>query len=177
MISYKQAETREELIEILDLQLRNLPDSISAQERSAEGFVTVRHELDILQDMNEKCPHSLAIKDDKLIGYALSMHPDFSRSIQILKPMFRVIDEVIPDSVTYLVMGQICIDKPFRRQGIFKGLYSFMKEKFKNEFDWIITEVDTKNQRSLLAHKNIGFKQLYSYSCSGTDWELIYLPI
>ena len=174
-ITYKPAETLSELQQILQLQKLNLPEAVSKEEQNEEGFVTVRHDLEILRLMNDSCPHNIAVHNNQVIGYALSMHPDFGNSIEILKPMFEEIDKVVPNEISYLVMGQICIDKAYRKQGIFRGLYSFMKDSFKNDFDWIITEVDVQNQRSLQAHKAVGFKSLSSYISSNISWELIYL--
>ena len=39
------------------------------------------------------------------------MHPKFSNEIDILKPMFKEINSVVPHDEKYMVMGQICIDK------------------------------------------------------------------
>ncbi len=75
---------------------------------------------------------------------------------------------------TYIVMGQVCIDKTFRKQGVFRGLYNFMKKQLQTEFDMIITEVGVANTRSINAHYAIGFKTIYSYRSNQQDWNIIY---
>ena len=133
--------------------------------------------------MNDECPHIIAKKDDTVVGYALCMHPKFGESIEMLKPMFAEIETTLRDSShsfgmtneNYIVMGQICIDKHYRKQGIFRKLYEHMKAEVISPFSAIITEVDCKNKRSLDAHYAIGFQKLKSYHSGGQDWELIYL--
>ena len=175
-IQYKQAETTRELKQILSIQSRNFPDTQDLELLGAEGFLTVKHDLDLLKAMNQKCPHSIAVHNNEVIGYALSMHPDFSNEIEILKSMFVKIEKHVPEHKKYVVMGQVCVDEPFRKQGVFRGLYQLMKTSFKDEFDWIITEVDLRNQRSLNAHINVGFQHIIQYRSDGRDWAMIYLP-
>ena len=174
-IRYFRAKTDKELHQILGLQQKNLFASISDEERKQEGFVTVIHTFDLLKTMNEACPHIIAKDNDKIIGYALCMHPLFSKAVAVLKSMFDEIKAVNPKPSNYIAMGQICIDKDYRKQGIFRNLYQTMSDSLKPEFDAIITEVDAKNIRSLNAHYAIGFKHLKSYTSGGQDWELITL--
>ena len=173
-IIYKRAESTEELEQILQLQQVNTPTSISKEESMQEGFVTIHHSFLTLKAMNDKCPHIIAKHNQKVIGYTLCMLKAFKEEIEVLKPMFKNIDNCLNQNETYIVMGQVCVDKAFRKQGVFRGLYNFMKKQLHTEFDLIITEVDTANTRSLNAHYAIGFKTLYSYHSNQQDWELIY---
>jgi ribosomal protein S18 acetylase RimI-like enzyme len=111
----------------------------------------------------------------KVVGYALCMHPLFSAAITVLTPMFDEIKTVSPKPSNHIAMGQICIDKEYRKKGVFRNLYQNMSDFLKPEFDFIITEVDANNIRSLNAHYAIGFKHLKSYNSVGQDWELIIL--
>ena len=172
-ISYKRAIADEELHEILELQRKNISISISEEEKQKEGFVTVQHDFDTLKSMNEVCTHSLAIYNNSVIGYALSMVKAFKDDIAILKPMFKEIENCVDSNLSYITMGQICIDKGFRKQGVFRGLYNAMKEHVKQEFDVIITEVDKKNTRSLNAHYAIGFELLKTYKSNNQEWVLL----
>ncbi|UII74479.1 GNAT family N-acetyltransferase [Flagellimonas sp. HMM57] len=175
MVTYKQASTDTELEQILLLQQQNLPKNLTHKEIDSEGFVTVQHSLEILKEMNDEHGHIIAIENDIVIGYALCMHPKFANTINILKPMFKEISKTIEIKTKYMVMGQICIAKPYRRQGIFKGLYSKMKRTLPKDLDCIITEVDASNQRSLHAHKAIGFTELKRYKTTTKEWSLIVL--
>ncbi|PRX56628.1 GNAT family N-acetyltransferase [Flagellimonas meridianipacifica] len=175
MIVYKQASTPRELEQILTLQQQNLPKSLSQNDMVKDGFLTVEHSLELLKEMNDMSQHIIAVENEKVVGYALSMHPKFAESIDILKPMFHEINKVVKKRTNYMVMGQICIAKTHRGQGLFRKLYSNMKTHLPDGFDTIITEVDTKNQRSMNAHRAVGFVELKNYSSDGKDWSLIIM--
>lgn len=66
-IIYKRTTTNQELKDILDLQKRNLPLSISEEEKQKEGFVTVRHPFEVLKEMNDACPHIIARHNNKVV--------------------------------------------------------------------------------------------------------------
>lgn len=174
-IIYKTADTNEELYQILELQRKNLSFTITEKERSMEGFLTVHHDFELMKTMNNACAHSIAVYEGKVVGYALSMAKNFRKDIELLNPMFENIEKNLPLDVSYIVMGQICVDKPYRKQGIFRGLYEFMKRQMQHTFDLIITEVDKKNNRSMNAHHAVGFKPLYSYRSNNQDWEILSL--
>ncbi|MEO9512385.1 MAG: GNAT family N-acetyltransferase [Flavobacteriaceae bacterium] len=175
MIAYKQASTLQELQQILTLQQQNLPKSLSNAEKEQEGFLTVEHSFGILEEMNTACGHIIAVEHEKVIGYALCMHPKFCNSIEVLKSMFQEINKLLKTHHSYMVMGQICISKEYRGKGVFRGLYKTMKEKLPTGFDTIITEVDAKNQRSFQAHKAIGFTEIKRYTSGEKEWSLILL--
>jgi len=174
-IIYCRASTDEELNQILKLQKQNLPNILSLSEKEIEGFVTVDHTFEILNQMNDYCPHIIAKHEDKVVGYALCMHPKFANEIDILKPMFLRLDRISSKDSNYMVMGQICIDKNFRKTGIFRGLYSFMRKELQNKFDAIITEVDAENIRSLNAHKAVGFSTIIEYKDNKRHWNILSL--
>lgn len=175
MISYKRASLKDELKQILQLQYDNLPSVVSEETKKKEGFVTVHHDFNILDRMNEVCPHIIATVDEKVVGYALCMHPKFGGEIAILKPMFNEIQSILDADEKFIAMGQVCVDKAYRRQGIFRRLYSYMLEAIQPEFNCIVTEVDIQNIRSLEAHYAVGFKLLSRYQSGGHEWELIRL--
>lgn len=172
-VQYKRCVTRDELEQILAIQKRNLPAVLNKTEMEVEGFVTVSHDLQILERMNDTCPHIIAKAGEAVAGYALCMDRRYAHNIPILKPMFNKIDVILDKDVKYMVMGQICVDRSFRRKGLFTGLYNYMRDQLKSEYDLIITEVDTANTRSLGAHYTIGFTDLLVYQSDQRTWHLI----
>lgn len=174
-ITYCRASTDDELHQILELQKRNLPDSLSDLEKENEGFLTVIHTFEILNQMNDACAHCIAKHNNEVVGYALSMHPKFANEIEILKPMFNEINKVISGNFKFIIMGQICVNKAHRKKGIFRGLYGFMKQELQSTFNAIITEVDAKNLRSLNAHLAVGFEIVKTYNADNHEWHIISL--
>ena len=177
MITYSKATTVAELEQIIALQKINLLENLSEEERKEQGFVTVKHSLALLKAMNDVCAHTIAKVEDKVVGFALSMTKDFAGEIEVLKPMFAEISKIVADE-NYLVMGQICIDKNFRKQGIFAGLYQFMKlDICANTYNSIITEIDIKNERSLKAHESVGFELLKDFTAADKNWRIVILKV
>lgn len=174
-VQYTRARTKKELKEILELQKKNLPGQLTKQEIEKEGFVTISHSIHLLDRMNAKCPHIIAKDRGRVIGYALCMHSDFSKEIPILYSMFEKIRQVLPVEQSFVVMGQVCIDKPYRGQGILRGLYNTMKRSLGASYELIVTEVDSENLRSLNAHYALGFSELLHYAADGRQWHLISL--
>ena len=175
MIHYSRATSETDLNRILALQRKNLPGNISSIEKKKEGFVTVSHTFDLLKAMNDACPHIVAKSDGMLIGYALCMHPKFADDIEVLRAMFDEIEGLHPKVENYMAMGQICIAKAYRGQGIFRQLYETMQEAVRPEFELIITEVDAENTRSLRAHYAVGFKDLVTYRSGSRLWKVVGL--
>ena len=181
MISYHRVQNDKELFDILELQRQNLPIHLVDSEQQKEGFVTVRHSFDILKKMNLMCPHCIAKANDTVVGYALCMDKSFKNEIDVLKSMFEEIEVALNAGSMkvsdYIVMGQICIDKNYRKKGVFRGLYSYMRDQLNSGYSAIITEVDQKNIRSSHAHKAVGFELLKTYSADAKIWELIVMKL
>lgn len=177
--TFGPAQNDNDLQQILDLQFENLKNNLNEQEIAEQGFVTVRHELELLSEMNTQFPHIVAKNDGRVIGYALVMLKSVAPKIPILANLFSKIDQITYNDVplkrtSFFVMGQICIDKEFRGKHIFSGLYQTMKDRMKDHFQYIITEVASKNSRSVRAHKKVGFETILKYtSPKGEDWEVI----
>jgi len=175
MILYTKAQHNSELEQILELQKNNLLENLSEEEKKEHGFVTIKHTFEILKVMNDVCPHTIAKFENRVVGFALSMTKGFAEDIDVLKPMFHEISKLVSGE-KYIVMGQICIDKDFRKLGIFKGLYEFMKTVIcLNTFDTIITEIDIKNERSLKAHESVGFERLKDFKAGDKNWRIVLL--
>ncbi|MEJ7769795.1 MAG: hypothetical protein WKF89_18390, partial [Chitinophagaceae bacterium] len=48
------------------------------------------------------------------------------------------------------------------------------KKEYLSKYDFAITEIDGKNQRSLHAHKRVGFKEVGRYDAPGnTEWVIV----
>ena len=172
MITYKRATTDSELNAILALQVRNLKTAVSQEEQQEQGYVTVVHTFEILKKMNDSCPHIIAMNGDQVVGYALAMLPSFQKELPILRPMFDIVEPLLKGR-NYLAMGQICVDKPYRGQGVFAGMYQFYKAELSDHFDCLFTEIVTTNIRSLKAHKRIGFEDLVTQSTDDTSWVIV----
>ena len=179
MIQYTTAKTVFDLEQILTLQKVNLPNNLAESEIESQGFVTVSHAPGLLAKMNAKKPHIIAKSNNRVIGYALVMLEIFKDQIPVLVPMFEQIKSIMHEGklmseIDFFIMGQVCIAKDFRGQGIFKGLFEKMKTEMANDFQMIVTEVATRNIRSMKAHAKVGFKTIKEYQAdNGEEWAII----
>ena len=160
-----------ELDQILALQRRNLARSLDAEEVASQGFVTVEHTPDILRRMHAISPSLVAIDGSTLAGYALVMPPECRAFVPVLLPMFERLDRL--GARDYYIMGQICIDKPYRGQGLFDRLYAAHREHLSRQYRSCITEVATRNVRSMKAHLRVGFTVIERYRDATDDWALV----
>ena len=177
--TYQRVTSNEELYEILDLQKQNLKVALSDVDRQTEGFVTVDHTFEVLKRMNDKCRHCIAKYNGKVVGYALCMLNEFRNDVPELIPMFNYMDGILEQKgltkLNYFIMGQVCIAKGYRGQGVFRELYSFLKLELSKDYDAVVTEVSAKNIRSSEAHKAVGFELLDKHTEAAEDWELIMM--
>lgn len=179
MLSYTQAQTLHDLKGILALQKANLAANLSAEEIAAQGFVTVVHSLADLQKMNDVEKHIVAKDGENVIAYLLAMTAAAKEDIPVLRPMFALFSS-IPfhgqpiSAYRYIVVGQVCVDKAYRGQGVFDNCYRAYRDAFKPGYAFAITEIATRNSRSIAAHKRIGFNELHRYAApDGEEWSVV----
>lgn len=179
MVTYKKSRTEEELQAIIDLQAQNLSRNISQEEADKEGFVTLSHTLPILKAMNHPYPHSIAMNGNELVGYALVSELHHFSHFPEMKPALDIMNEVVYKSAklersNFFFMGQICVAKDNRGQGVLKGLYEHQREHLSSIFDYNVTIISSKNQRSLRAHLKVGFQLIKSVPLpQGYNWEIV----
>jgi len=179
MITYTTSETDKELSEIIDLQKHNLPQSLTKSEIQSQGFVTVSHTLEDLKQLNSYEQHLIIKDEDKIVGYLLAMTKHSKHDIPILLPMFEIFDSIqhkgkLISEYKYIVVGQVCIQKNHRGQGLLDHSYAAYRSHFKDKYDFAITEIATSNTRSINAHKRIGFVEIYRYSDNkNTEWSIV----
>ncbi|HEX4371927.1 MAG TPA: GNAT family N-acetyltransferase [Puia sp.] len=168
MIIYKTANSKNDLEGILDLQKANLAQSLTPDEIENQGFVTVHHSYEQLEKLNNIEKHVIAKDDDRVIGYLLAMTQKSKHDIPVLVPMFDAFNAIFYKEkkiaeYNYIVVGQVCVDKSYRGQGILDDCYDAYKKIYEGKYDFAITEIAATNSRSLNAHARIGFKQIHSY--------------
>ncbi len=179
MIDFTTAVTDKDLMGIMELQKSNLPVHLTQEEMQREGFVTVVHRFDDLKQMNDIEQHVIAKDNGTVVAYLLAMTSKSKYAIPILVPMFNLFDEVDykgkkVSGYHYIVVGQVCVSKAYRGQGILDKCYEAYKSKFGKDYDFAITEIATSNQRSIHAHKRIGFEEIYRYVAPDkVEWSIV----
>lgn len=177
-IVIKFAESDDDLTQILELQNANHRDNISIEDKMSNGFVTVKHNLDLLRQMNHSAKQIIAKHNGKVVGYALVMLSDFKEMIPVLAPMFDLFDSLTYknkalNNYSYYVMGQICISEDYRGQGIFNDLYLKHKASYADKFELCLTEVSFNNTRSMRAHEKVGFESIHTFEDATDCWSIL----
>ena len=178
MVTICQQSSLEEIEQIKALQTRNLKSQLTEAERQTEGFLTASYTLDFLQYMFDKHPAILAKDQDKVVGYALVATPEIRGYHELLDDLLGHCDRVVYNGVTlqdvpYAVVGQLCVAKAYRGQGIVQKLYAHFRECMVPTHSCCITDVDQNNPRSLRAHLKSGFEVVGTLDYGGSAWDLV----
>jgi GNAT superfamily N-acetyltransferase len=163
MIQYSRAISLYDLEKIKDLQNRNLRSHPEVKGHEDQGFLTAQYSLSFLNKMNKASPAIIAYSENILAGYALVAVKSIRKEHPLLEDLFNRIDQThykqIPLSQSnYVVVGQLCVDKAFRGQGIASNLYSFFKDCLSAKFEYCITDVHQTNTASMKTHLKTGFQ-------------------
>ena len=167
-----------EIIGIRDLQSLNLRQNITAEEAIEQGFLTAAYTIEYLQEMNSVSPSIIAKDGKKVVGYALVATKDSRKGHDLIKGLFDAIDaceyngKILKD-VNYVVVGQLCVAKEYRGQGLVQKLYGHFRDCLSNEFTYLVTDVAQANDRSLKAHKKRGFKVINELMYGGFGWDIV----
>lgn len=160
-----------DLEQVLALQQANLAFT-------EDGFVTVVHTLDTLRDFHRHMPSVVARHAGQVIGYALSMPRSTAASVPVLLPFFERIEKLPAlQGQSWYVMGQVCVDRSWRGRGLFDGMYAAHRHHFAADHAWLVTEIASRNPRSLKAHARVGFVELDHFTDATDEWSVVGLAL
>lgn len=170
--------SEDELVQIHQLNQKNLKTNLDELTRREEGFVTWLYPLQFLKQMHQLAP-SVIVKDgNKVAGYALTtlketraFHPDLLAMFHNLGPVQY--NQRPLHSYNFYCMGQICIAKEYRGKNIVAMLYEKHKEVYSSQYEFLLTEISANNVRSLKAHNRIGFQPVYTYKDDLDEWKVV----
>ena len=168
----------DELKGIRELQEKNLKRNLTEEECAREGFVTAEYTVDFLKLMHRHAPSVIAKVGDVVAGYALAATKAVRFEHELLGHLFDSIDSKTfhgksLSDVNYIIVGQLCVSKQFRGQGLSQKMYDFFRKEYSKQFDFLITDVDEKNPGSLRAHITRGFVILDTLLYGGSSWHIV----
>ena len=178
---YTTSKSDMDLLGILELQGKNHPANLTAEEISTQGFITVLQSLENLRNLSDIQPHIICKHNGKIVAYLLTITAKSKNELPVLIPMFKIFETLIfkEKSISeykYVVVGQVCVDKNYRGMGILDKCYSEYKRHLKDKYDFAITEISSRNTRSIKAHKRIGFTEIYKYTSQNLEeWSVVVL--
>lgn len=179
MIRFTTATNDTHLHGILDLQRSNLKQYLPDEERAEQGFLTLSHSFEVLKVMNEIEPHIIALDDNKVVAFLLSMTKSSKYDIPLLIPMFDSFEEIVYrgqklSELNFIVVGQACVAKSHRGIGVFDKAYDYFRLQLQKKYSLAVTEISIKNTRSLNAHLRIGFEPIVDHTApDGETWSVV----
>jgi predicted N-acetyltransferase YhbS len=180
MIQIKRVDRDEEIVGIKDLQMRNHKSILSKEEMASQGFVTAEYSIDFLKRMNEAEPSVIAVDSiGKVVGYAIASPKSIQGQHSFLDELFAAADELqiagnAVQALNYILVGQLCVAKSHRGQGLVTEMYNFFRKDLSPFYDCVITDVDLENPRSLKAHLNAGYQILATKTYGGLSWNVVF---
>jgi hypothetical protein len=165
---------------ILKLQQKNLRKNLTDEQIAIQGFVTVEHNLELLTAMTNLAPSIIAKDGDTVVGYALVMLPESRADIPTLEGLFVTIDKLeykgLPlSSYKMVIIGQLCVADGYRGIGLVDKMYEHYKLSLKDEYQMAVTDISSKNPRSLKAHQRVGYQVLERFfdEVSNEEWDIV----
>ncbi|MDU0354134.1 GNAT family acetyltransferase [Paraglaciecola aquimarina] len=149
--------TLENVAEVLTLHYKYQVDSISEQDKQ-DGFITTAftesHLTRLIEDENGLF---IAIKNDKIVAYAMSASWQFWCQWPMFQYMVDNLDDstlnqnrlTIDNSYQY---GPVCVDKSVRGQGVFEEIFNFSLQNMAKRYPFMVTFINKINTRSYQAH-------------------------
>lgn len=180
VITFSPAQSTSELRAILDLQRQNLRQFLTPEEMQDQGFLTASYSLDFLQEMHEASEHIVAKDGETVVGYVLGLTPAFLPRDPVFESYRLAVQGMIwkerplLDS-NPLIVGQLCVDKHYRGQGLVDGLYKACQDHHRDRFDILLSDVSSLNPRSYRAHQRVGFVPLAEFpdAFTGETWHIL----
>jgi hypothetical protein len=174
----KRVTDKNELLQVSRLQIMNLKKNITEEAALTDGFLTAEYTMEYLQQMHDSSPSIIAKDGDQVVGYALVATKAVRDGHDLMADLFNVIDTKFYNErslreANYVVVGQLCVAKDYRCQGLVKGMYDYYRDCYAAEYEYLITDVAQANTRSLKAHKKSGFIVIDTLEYGGIGWDIV----
>ncbi len=178
MVRIKLAQEASELEGILALQRRNLKRFLSETEAEEQGFLIAEYNLAYLRQMHEQCPSVVAVDEGRVVAYALVVTQAVRAGLPFIAALFDEIDRITYQGTSlagtdYLVVGQLCVDKDYRGQGLVDRLYACFRASLEACHQYGVTDIARANRRSLKAHLKVGFQVVHAIEYEGLTWDVV----
>ncbi len=168
----------EEINAIKELQNLNLRPNISDEEAASQGFLTASYTLEYLESMNADAPSVIAKTGDEVVGYAMVTTQALRNGHDLMADLFNTIDRTnyggrLLREANYVVVGQLCVAKGYRGQGLVQQMYEHFRHCYAEQFEYLVTDVAQANVRSLKAHQKAGFQVIDTLTYGGIGWDIV----
>lgn len=177
-VTIKFVDSLDEIRGIKQLHDLNLKKNLSPEQQKSQGFVTFEYSLDFLKTIHEVHPSIIAVDEGKVVGYVLvvtresrKLHPLIDSFVEVLSGVDY--QGVKIDTLSFCLVGQLCVAQSHTGQGLVQRMYHAYQARHAGDYDYLITDVDAENPRSLKAHLKTGFQVVGSLTHEQSRWDII----
>ncbi len=151
---------------------------LNEEDIKTEGYVTWQYPVTLLQKLHQYHPSVVAFAEKQIVGYALIVlrearvdHPEFDVVLDRLDPILY--KEKPLGSYNYYAMGQVCVAKNYRGEGVFRKLFETHKKQMQGQYEFVVTTIAVGNPRSIRAHEAVGFKIIHEFDDHFGNWIVV----
>ena len=178
MVVITQVKNEEELSKLKALQNANLRKLIGEEEAMKEGFVTSEYSIELLRKMHQSHASIIAKDGEEVVGYVIVTDKSVLGEHEEIDHLFHTVDHLTFNGqalkeVPYILVGQLCVGKSHRGQGLVQAMYNYYKDHFSDQYQYLITDISQANPRSIKAHKKTGFETIGVIEQVGTGWDIV----
>ncbi|MGH7927947.1 MAG: hypothetical protein ACREQV_09150 [Candidatus Binatia bacterium] len=170
-VKYRRA-IRDHYPDILRLNEANFRANLSPDERK-DGFLSAIFSAAQVAAMAEDLGIMVAMIDDKLAGFLCAFRNDFDHGSPVVAKMIESYERMrfegkpLSGYRSY-AYGPVCIDRPFRRNGLLRGLYEAQRRDLAGQFEIGVALVSRDNPHSLRAHvSGLGMSEAGDFEVNG----------
>jgi hypothetical protein len=156
--------------------------NLSEDER-ADGFLSAVFSADQITAMAEELGIIVAESDGQLAGFLCALRKDADHGSPVLGAMLAAYERLrfgekpLSQYHSY-IYGPVCIHRPFRRQGVLRGLYKFQLRELAGAFEIGVGLVARDNPHSLDAHlRGLGMSEAGDFEVNGNVYATIVFRV
>ncbi len=157
---------------IIALQTQNLLANLAVDQLS-DGFVTTPFTPELITELLAQQGVFVAIKDDRVVAYALAgswdffdRWPIFSQMVSLM-PSWQFQGQPLSANKTFQY-GPVCIDKKYRGQQVLPLLFETLRLSFADQYQVGVTFINQLNPRSYAAHtKKLNWQLVAEFEFNG----------
>jgi hypothetical protein len=157
---------------IVDLNSANFITHLNEEERK-EGFLSAQFTEPQIAAMAEDLGIMVALADGGVRGFLCAFRNDFDHGSPVVAKMIESYDCMRFEgraltSYSSYVYGPVCIERPFRRKGLLRGLYEAQRRDLAGQFEIGVALIARNNPHSLAAHvEGLGMTEAGDFEVNG----------
>jgi hypothetical protein len=163
---------------VLRLNQANFRANLTQEER-ADGFLSAVFSAQQIAAMAGDLGVVIAVVHDKVAGFLCAFRNDFEHGSPVVAKMIESYERLQFEGKSLsayrsYAYGPVCIDRPFRRQGLLRGLYEAQLRDLAGLFEIGVALVSRDNPHSLDAHVfGLGMTEVGDFEVNGSVYATV----